>query len=204
MPVNALVDSLVGQMAVQSGQRGTRLISDLPVAALLRPEVGARGAGSVAPLFEQHAEVERSGSVSTLIRANVGGFGARQVSPPHEQSPEDECRIGVAALVGAAIRSFSSGQIVLVLEEDAEIARSGRVAELIRSREERPRAIEVRALGEHAAKLEASLWMAKRVCATVRVLGARQVVFTLERRRQPEVRLGVSGLGSSRGLHRAR
>ena len=69
-------------------QHDARHLRDLRVIARARALVCRRGAGQIAPIRQQGAEVERTRSVASLIRAPVCRHGAVEVAVLLQHDPE--------------------------------------------------------------------------------------------------------------------
>jgi hypothetical protein len=104
-------------------QHGGQGVSRARVASLVGPTVGRLGAGVVAALVQQHAEVERGERVAALIGPPVGRLGTGAIVTVLEQHPEVERTVGVAELVGPAIEGLGGLEISALGQHAAEMER---------------------------------------------------------------------------------
>jgi hypothetical protein len=101
----------------ENGREPARCAS---VAGRVRESVCALGAGQVATLLQQRAQVECAVLVPALMRALVAGLRRMHLSPRFVQDTEVQGSARVAEGIGFLIRELSARRIASLLEQHAE------------------------------------------------------------------------------------
>jgi hypothetical protein len=147
---------------------------------------------SVALLFEQAAELERTGRLTPRVGSLEGGPGALKIPFLLKQQAEVVGTNRLAPLVGSLIGGPTAGELAALLEQNAEVRRSSGMTALVGSPEGVLGTDEIALVQQQHAEVERGLGMSALVSSEERILSVGQITLSGQEQAELERGTGVS------------